>query len=128
MAIAGINSVDYALTRVFGRTAHAHALLRRLSTQRGGLIASPTYGYDLRNSIGATTPTHIVSQRVREQCLLDERTDDVLVTVTDAGETRAVKIDVKSSEGPFTLTITSNEQLTYQLFVDGNPGFWGVLS
>jgi hypothetical protein len=127
MQLAGISSMGFGLTKVSGRQAHAQRVLRRLSTARGGLIGSPTYGYDLKGAVGSTVPGHVVAQKVREQCLLDEETTDARVTVTRNGETMTASIDIVSANGPFTLTAIAAEALTYQLIIDGNPSFWGSL-
>lgn len=127
MQLSGIRSLGYGLTKVSGRVAHAQRILRRLTTSRGGLIASPTYGYDLQDSVGSTTPTHVVEQRVREQCLADEETLDAQVTCTRDGDTLRTEIVLSSAQGPFTLVLVAKEKLTYQLIVDGNPSFWGTI-
>lgn len=126
MAIAGWKSPDFALSRVYGRTAHAHAILRRLSTDRGGLVGSPAYGYNLLSAIGSTDNPTLVSQRVREQCLADERTEDAIVTVTfNTDHTLRVSISLFSADGPFSLVLDAGQELTAQMIIDGNPQFWG---
>jgi len=128
MQFAGIRSLGFGLTKISGKVAHAHRILRRLTTSRGGLIGSPSYGYDLQDSVGSTTPVHVVAQRVREQCLADEETEDAAVTVTRDGDTLRTRIVLRSASGPFELAILSSpDKLTYQAIVNGNPSFWGTL-
>src|SRR5690606_10078705 len=117
-SIAGVRDIDFSLSKVSGRQAHAQALLRRLTTPRGSLIAAPTYGYDVTELVGGTTPAHIVEQRVREQCLLDERTEDVVVQVTKDDATGGLTIEIEvddDNDGEFTLILSGSSQLTAQL-------------
>jgi len=126
--IAGIRDIDFSLSKVGEPVSHAQAILRRLSTDRGGLIGSPNYGYNLLNAVGSTVVAYAVEQRVREQCLADERTADASVTVSfsESTEVLSVKIDVVrvDDDTEFTLVISAQEQLTAQLIIDGNPPFW----
>lgn len=130
MNISGIRTCDYSLSKIAGRVAHAQAVLRRLITPRGGLIAAPTYGYDLTNAVGTTVVTSVVAQRVREQCMFDERTESVSVSVELGNDdTLHVSIDLTDRAGPFELVIDSDEQdrFTAQLIIDGNPEYWANL-
>lgn len=126
--IAGVHSPDYAMSRIYGQRAHIEALLRRLSTPAGGLLAAPTYGYDLRGAVGASVGAEFaISQRVREQCLADERTADAAVATTTTAGVLAVTISVQSSDGPFDLIISGADELTVAIITQGAESFWGLL-
>jgi len=117
--IAGVFDISWGLLTSSDRTALAEALLRRLTTPRGGLIGVPTYGYDVQTLIGATVPASVIEQRVLEQLLLDERVVDADVTVTLDERTGVLRVamTVHDSAGPFDLTLTVS-QLTVQAFLD----------
>lgn len=125
MALAGITDIDFALSKVTGRMAHAHALLRRLAQSRGGLIACPTYGYDLHNAIGTST-NFAIQQRVREQMYADERTQAAAVDVTFVSGVLTVKIEIVGSSGPFELTISGSSDLTAEILIANNRTFWAL--
>jgi hypothetical protein len=121
--ISGVDDIDFALTLVDGRLALAQAILRRLTTPRGGLIGSPSYGYDLLRTIGAPVPASIVLQRVTEQVLAEEEVLDASVAVALSNGVLQVNIDVEDDEGPFSLTVTG-DGLTAAAMIDNNPPFW----
>lgn len=116
--IAGVFDVDATLSLVTGRPALAQAILRRLTTTRGGLLGAPTYGYDLLALIGSTVPASVVEQRVLEQVLAEEEVEDARCTATFAGGTLLVEIFVEDADGPFTLTLSATE-LKASAFLDG---------
>lgn len=116
--IAGVFDIDPALSVVTGRTALAQAVLRRLTTPRGGLIGSPTYGYDVAALIGSTVPPSIVEQRVLEQCLLEEEIVDARCTVTLVAGVLTVTLALQDGDGPFALVLSASE-LTTEAFLDG---------
>jgi len=124
--IGGVTSIDYALSTVSGRQALAEAILRRLTTRRGGLFYAPSYGYDVIGLIGSTVSASEVEQRVLEQVLLEEEVEDAACTVTfaDVGGTRSVAIDIQvtDAQGPFNLTLTASE-LTIAALLDGTELF-----
>lgn len=121
--ISGITDIDFALSTVSGRLALAQAILRRLTTPRGQLLGSPTYGYDLLSTVGAPVPASIVRQRVLEQVLAEEEVEDASVTVALANGVLQVSINVEDGKGPFRLTVSASD-LTAQAIIDDNPPFW----
>lgn len=116
--IGGISTMDYALSKVTGRTALAHRILRRLTTPRGGLFYAPTYGYDLTELIGSSVPVSVVEQRVLEQVLAEEEVADARATATLLNGTLSVEIQTVDAEGPFTLVLNASE-LTVSGLMDG---------
>ena len=124
--IGGVTSVDYALSTVSGRQALAEAILRRLTTRRGGLFYAPSYGFDVLGLIGSTVSASEVEQRVLEQALLEEEVEDATCTVTfaDVGATRSitVELNITDAEGPFDLTLSASE-LTISALLGGTELF-----
>jgi hypothetical protein len=116
--IGGVDTIDYALTKVSGRTALAHRILRRLMTPRGGLFYAPTYGYDLGELIGSSVPVSVVEQRVNEQVLAEEEVSDARTDATLATGTLTVSIQVVDADGPFLLVMNASE-LTVSALIDG---------
>lgn len=117
--IAGVFDLDTALSVVTGRTALAQQILRRLTTPRGGLPGTPTYGYDLESLIGANIIASVVEQRVEEQVLDEEEVRDASADVVfDARSSQlTVTINAVDSQGPFELVLSANE-LTFSAFID----------
>jgi hypothetical protein len=116
--LAGVLSLDYALTTVIGRQALAQAILRRLTQARGGLVGSPAYGYDVTALIGATVPEQLIEQRVMEQVVAEEEVEDASCTATLTRNQLRIEVSVIDADGPFELTLTADE-LTVEAFVDG---------
>lgn len=113
--IAGVTSIDAALTTVGGRRALADAILRRLTTPRGGLVGAPEYGFDVRSVLGSTLPMSFIEQRVLEQVLAEQEVADALCTATFHRGTLRIEIPVVDAEGPFDLTLTADELTTAAL-------------
>lgn len=125
--IAGVTDLDAALSTVSGRVALAQRILRRLTTPRGGLVGSATYGYDLTALVGSTVPASVVEQRVLEQALLEEEVEDAqaeTISVDSTGE-MTVELRVVDADGPFELVLTASE-LTVSALIDGQPLFQEV--
>jgi hypothetical protein len=120
--IGGSTALDYALTKVSGRTSLAHRIIRRLTTPRGGLFYAPSYGYDLAELIGSTVPVSVVEQRVLEQVLYEEEVSDARTVATLANDTLTVDISVVDDDGPFELVLTSTE-LTVSAMLNGSTFF-----
>lgn len=116
--IGGVTSIDYALSTVSGRLALAQAILRRLTTPRGGLVGAPSYGYDVATLLGSTVPASIIEQRVLEQVLLEEEVEDAGCTVTVDAGSLSVDVAVVDADGPFDLTLAASE-LTVSALIDG---------
>lgn len=112
------------------------AIFRRLITNRGGIIDDPLYGYNLTQWISkASTPKELAAMKgeIRAEVMKDERVQfcSVLVekkspTVSIAGSRSGnivgadVTINVRSSAGPFTLTLAVGD-VTVELLKDGIP-------
>lgn len=116
--IGGVSEIDYALTKVTGRTALAHRLLRRLITPRGGVWYAPTYGYDLTELIGSTVPTSVIEQRVEEQMYAEEEVSDAAATAVLTSSALTVDVNVVDADGPFKLVLSQSE-LTVTALLDG---------
>jgi hypothetical protein len=118
--ISGITDVDASLSTVGGRLALAQRVLRRMSTQRGSLIASPLYGFDLQSCIGSMLPVSAINQRVGEQVLLEPEIEDAAVDATFNAKTGELTVDINvvDADGPFDLTLTATE-LTLSAIADG---------
>lgn len=101
-----LDEVDPTSTR-----AIREALLRRLTTPRGGLQDDPDYGFDVRGlcNRGLTQSQMVdLSTQVRNEVTKDDRVDSATVTVT-APSPRALRIGVvitpvDQTIGIFTLT------------------------
>lgn len=120
--IGGITAISWTLATVEGKLALAHAILRRLTTPRGGLIGDSSYGYAVQSTIGSTVPVSVVEQRVLEQVLAEEEVEDATVDVALLDGKLTVQLSVESAEGPFDLTITATA-LTTEAFLDGEQLF-----
>ena len=116
--LSGITSLDWTLSTVGGLRALAHAILRRLTTPRGGLFYAPTYGYNVAELIGSTVPASVVEQHVLEQVLAEEEVEDARCTVALTGTTLRIEIHVVAADGPFDLVLTQDE-LTLEAFFNG---------
>lgn len=116
--LSGVLDIDFALSTVSGRTALGQAILRRLTTPRGGLVGDPTYGYAVFETIGSTVPTSVIEQRVLEQVLAEEEVEDARVSVQRTGESLRIVISVVDAEGPFELTLTRDQLTTEALLGD----------
>lgn len=124
--IGGVTSLDYALSTVSGRQALAEAILRRLTTRRGGLFYAPSYGFDVIGLIGSTVSASEIEQRALEQVLLEEEVEDATCTVAlaDVGAVRSITItiNVTDAQGPFDLTLSASE-LTISALLGGTELF-----
>ncbi len=105
---AGVTDIDASMSQTGGRRGLAEALARRLCTQ--SLWYDSSYGYDMRAFIGTSTPAPMIEAGAEEQCLLEERVNDVHVTVTrttiSAGrEALSVDIRITDEDGEFSFTV-----------------------
>lgn len=118
--IGGVRATTSSLSIVTGRNALAHAILRRLTTPRGGLFYDPEYGYDVLNAIGATLNGTVgqIEQGVLEQITAEEEVETASVRVTFLAGVLRVVMRVVDGDGPFDLTMTV-DQLTIAALVDG---------
>lgn len=114
--IAGVRTLDLSLSIISGRHALAQAILRRLTTPRGGLVGDPTYGYDLLNAVGATETASSVESRTLEQVVAEEEVEEAKVAATFKDGLLRVFIHVVDGGGPFDLTVTATD-LTLEAFI-----------
>ncbi len=112
---AGVLDVDWALSTVDGELALGQAIMRRLTTPLGGLEDDPTYGYDIRDLIGAAVIPSIVEQRVLEQVLAEQEVQRATVQVTQNAESLFIDIRILTITGTASLTIAAAS-------VDGGTG------
>lgn len=105
---AGITDIDPALTVVSGAQGLAEQILRRLTSQRGSMMADPIYGYDLRALVGSSASVTEVERGIAEQLDEEEGVEDYRIDIAfdHITETLTVDIYVVASEGPFALTET----------------------
>lgn len=120
--IAGVMSIDYALSTVSGRMALAQAILRRLTTPRGGLLGDPSYGYSVHDLIGSSVPVSVIEQRVLEQVLLEEEVEDARCNARMSNGVLFIEITVEDADGPFELTLTASE-LSTEAFLESEQIF-----
>jgi len=103
-----VTDLDVNLAVVSGRTALAQALCRRLMTRRAGLWYAPNYGTDLRQFLNtAPVQTSIVEQAAENECLKDERVEDISATAEhlEARQTIQLKLRITEAGGTFDLTV-----------------------
>ena len=117
--IAGVISIDYTLSVVDGKLALAHALLRRITTPRGGLIGDSTYGYNVHDLIGSAVPVSVIEQRVLEQMLAEEQVDDARCTVTRSSDKIRIEINIVLSDASSFDLVLTDDTLTVEAFLDG---------
>lgn len=117
---SGVTDLDASLSQVSGRLALAQRVLRRLSTERGSLVGSPTYGYDLASAIGSMLPVSVINQRVREQVLAEPEIEDARVSSTFEAKTGLLTVEITAvdADGPFDLVLSVTE-LTIEAIADG---------
>lgn len=102
---------------VTGNRVVGEAMARRLSTDRGGLISDPTYGYDLTAEMDDdASPSDLaaIAAQIQAECVKDQRVLAAVATVTLAGGVLIVTIQVTTAAGPFTLTL-SVDQVSVQI-------------
>jgi phage baseplate assembly protein W len=92
-----------------GNQCVAEAVLRRWSTDPGGLIDDPNYGYNLTNLLSADlSPTDIAyaQQQASAQAELDERVLRCVCTITlTADGLLTVNATITTANGPFRLVV-----------------------
>jgi hypothetical protein len=116
---AGVLDVDWALSTADGFTALGQQILRRLTTPLGGLENDPTYGFDIRDLVGATLSASVIEQRVLEQVQAEEEVQRCAVRVTQNADSIVIEIRVQAISGTGLLTLNQGA-LTMQALLDGN--------
>jgi hypothetical protein len=117
---AGVLDVDWALSTVDGFLALAQQILRRLTTPLGGLEDDPTYGFDIRELVGATLTQPIIEARVQEQVSAEEEVQRSAVRVTQTPDSIFIEIRVQAISGTGLLTLNS-DGLTVTALLNGTP-------
>ncbi|PZA07753.1 MULTISPECIES: hypothetical protein [unclassified Meiothermus] len=94
----------------------AAALLRRLITPRGGLFYDPTYGFDLREYVGAAVgPQEVyeIEQLAAAECEKDPRVLSATATVLNpdllAQRSLNLRLEVETDGGPFALILAVDQ-------------------
>jgi len=113
---ADLIDIDAMGAETDGRTVLAQALVRRITTPRGGLIDDSNYGYDVRAFLNDDLDAHALAQMgaaIDGEFRKDERvlTSQTRVTLSDGGLT--VTSLIQDLAGPFTLVASVST-------VDGN--------
>lgn len=117
--ISCVDDIDPMFGLVSGETALAQAILRRLSTPRGGLLDDPDYGYDVRALLcDEVTSTRRIAAKaaIANEVEKDER---VLMCSADlvfnhqASRLR-IRLAVTTARGPFRLTLDA-DRVTVEL-------------
>lgn len=104
--IACIDDIASQFSLVGGMPNVAMALLRRLSTPRGGLLYDGDYGLDLRDYLSAGIDQRELSMmgpNIEAECLKDERVQgcEARVTYIRAESALRVRMRVLTATGPF---------------------------
>jgi hypothetical protein len=98
-------------------------IARRLTTPRGGLSAigdDPGFGWDVRQyTLGKMSATQLdqAQRQIAAECLKDEQVNSAIVSLSFvSGGSLSIKIDMITSNGPFTLTLTVSQLTTTLVF------------
>lgn len=107
--LSDVPLIDLQITD--GKTLIGQRLGRRLTTPRGGLgVVSddPDFGWDCRQYINKKLgPNELViaQMQIEAECLKDEQVESCTATVSLAGTSLTIALQVQSSAGPFALTM-----------------------
>jgi hypothetical protein len=112
---ACVEDLDAKLSLASGPRMVAEAVVRRLSTPRGGLWYDPAYGTDLRGYLNGASSRFRVASDVEREALKDERVAAAAASVTRSASTLSVAIELTLETGvTFDLTLSVSE-LTVEL-------------
>lgn len=105
---SGVDDLDANLSSTGGRRGLAEALAARLSSKL--LWYDRDYGYDIRDSVGASLPFSVLESRITQQCFRDERVrnasaDASIVERTDGSVALSIDIALTDDDGPFEFTL-----------------------
>ena len=108
---AGGADLDPALSEQTGRRALGDAIVRRLTTPRGGYPDFPSYGFDVATVIGRSLEPNVIAQRVLEQVRAEEEVEQAAMDVTVSADGTTVQLDIRvvDGAGPFELTISVDD-------------------
>jgi phage baseplate assembly protein W len=114
-----VSSPDLDFRLVTGERALAEALLRRLSTPRGGLFSEPAYGYDLRmllNEAMSEVELARAQMAIEAEIQKDERVTSVDTRLDFDAQRERLRLTaaVTTSDGPFQL-ILGVDRVTVEL-------------
>jgi hypothetical protein len=107
-----VTDLDPMAIEVSGYTVLAQALVRRISTPRGGLIDDPNYGFDVPGLLkDDMTPAQIaqIGPQIDAEFLKDERVLSSQTTATFLAGSLLTSSVVVGASGPFKLTLAINE-------------------
>lgn len=107
-----------------GATNLLNALLRRLTTPRGGLFYDLDYGYDVTAQLNAAlTQTDVgrIRGAINSELLKDDRVLSLGVTAAFLFATKALSISIQidTAEGPFDLVLAASSVTVELLSVNG---------
>jgi hypothetical protein len=100
-----------SLSEQYGRLALADAIVRRLTTERGGLPDYPQYGFDVSSLIGTIIEPSSVAQRVLAQVRAEEEVSRASLDIETSADNSTInlKLQIVSGDGPFPLTISVSD-------------------
>ena len=104
-----LNDLDPNLSVISGRTCLAQALVRRLSTKRGGLWYDENYGTDLREFLNSSAGVNVIAQAAENECRKDERVADVEALVEYLADSQTIQVKLRiwddTDSDSFVLTL-----------------------
>lgn len=112
-----VSDLTETMEEVEGPLVVAQAIVRRLTTPRGGLPYDPNYGLDVRGFLNRATTTaelRSIAGQVRLEVTKDDRVESASVTVTAPSlNTLRIALDVEmadpeQTEFALTLAVTSS--------------------
>lgn len=116
--ISTAGGLDPYFRPISGRRVVAEAVVRRLSTPRGGLHYAPDYGLDLREFLNeGFTPRQLFTLKssIEAEVEKDPRIQSCTATLdTPSTDRLRIRLSITDAEGPFRLVL-SVDQLTVDL-------------
>ena len=113
--ISCVDDVDASLTIISGETCFGQSLARRISTPNRGLFYDFDYGIDARRYLHRIQRAEVTSQAVEQECLKDERVEEIRASVEyisavdadseDTPDSLTIELRVDGEAGPFDLTV-----------------------
>lgn len=112
--ISCVDDLDPTFGLVAGNTTLAQAILRRLSTPRGGLLDDPDYGYDVRSLLadeGTLRSLTAARVAIANEVEKDERvfSCDVELEFLAPAESLLIRLEVTTARGPFRLVLEASQ-------------------
>ena len=108
---AGGLDLDPALSTQSDRRALADAIVRRLTTPRGGLPDHPQYGFDVSSLIGRTLERNRIAQRVLAQVRAEEEVQEAALNLTQSPDGTIITLELRvvDGAGPFPLAVSVSD-------------------